>query len=146
MNRINNPKVVYGGHLSLVRSNAGFVPSFVRFLLVPNQDCPIPIFFLYEDKLVLPPMDGRRFVKCRKKSEPPDDPIPPFSPTILAIPLNDVSIGESKGSALKALLFAGGHKGENRCPGIRDKLSYGNVVCMKNFHSDFGKRETESKF
>jgi len=31
-------------------------------------------------------------------------------PTILAIPLNDVSIGESKGGALKALEFAGNPK------------------------------------
>jgi len=146
MNGINNPKVVYGSHLPLVRSGVGFVPSFVRSSLVPNRDCPIPIFFLYEDKPVLPPLDGRRFVKCRKKFEPPDDPVPPFSPTILAIPLNDVSICERKGSALKVLEFAGGRKGENRCPGIRDKLSYGNVICTKNFHSDFGKRKKESKF
>jgi len=91
-------------------------------------------------------MDGRRFVKRKKKSGPPDDPVPPFSPIILAIPLNDMSIGERKGSALKVLEFAGGRKGENRCPGVRNKLSYGNVVCTKNFHSNFGKRKTESKF
>ena len=87
-------------YLPLVWSGAGFVPSFVRSPLVLNRDCPISIFFLYEDEPVFPPVDGRRFVKCRKKSGPPYDLVPPFCPIILAILLNDVSIGERKGLSL----------------------------------------------
>ena len=100
MNGINDPKVVDGSHLRLVRSAAGFVPSFVRPPLIPNRDCPIPIFLLHTNKPILPPVDGGRFVERRKESGPPDDPIPPFPPTVLAVPLDDVSISESKGSAL----------------------------------------------
>jgi len=110
MNRVNNSKVVYGGHLPLVRSGAGFVPSVVRPRFVPNPDRPVPILFLHVDEPVLPPVDGSRFVKCGKKSGPSDDPVPPFTPAILAIQLNNMSVGESKGGTLKALKFADGHE------------------------------------
>jgi len=90
-------------------------------------------------------MDGRRFVKRRKNPGHPMIRYHPF-PHNLAIPLNDMSIGERKDSVLKALEFAGGRKGENRRPGVRDKLRHGNAICTKNFHSNFRKRETDSKF
>jgi len=100
VNGINNPKVIDGSHLPLVRSGAGFVSGLVGPPLVPDWNGPIPLFFLHEDKPILPPMDGRRLVESRKKPRTSDDPVPPPSPTILAVPLDDVGIGEGERSAL----------------------------------------------
>ena len=83
VNGINNPKVVDGGHLPLIKSGAGFVPGLVGPPLIPDWNGPIPLFFLHEDKPILPPMDGRRLVESRKKPRTSDDLIPSLSPQFL---------------------------------------------------------------
>jgi len=100
VNEINNTKVVDGSHLPLVRSGARFIPGPIWPPLVPDWNGPILVFFLYEDKLILPSMDGRRLVKSRKKPRTFDDPIPPLFPAILAVPLDDMGISEGERSAL----------------------------------------------
>jgi len=100
MDGVNNPKVVDGCHFPLARSGAGLVPGGVRPPPIPNRDGPFPVFFLHKDEPILPSMDGRRFVERKKKPGAPDDPVPPFSPAALAVPLNDMGIGESKRRAL----------------------------------------------
>ena len=99
VNGINNLKVVDRSHLPLVRSGAGFVPGLVWAPLVPDWNGPISVFFLHEDKPILPSMDRRRLVESRKKPRTSDDPVPPPSPAILAVPLDDVGIGEGERSA-----------------------------------------------
>ena len=100
MNRINKPKVVNGSHLPLVRSGAGFVPSLVWPPLVPDWNGPILMFFLHEDKPILPSMDERRLVESRKKPRTSNNPIPPLSPANLVFLLDDMGISEGERSAL----------------------------------------------
>ena len=143
INRINNPEIVDGGHLPFIRSHAGFVLGFVRTLPIWNWNYPIPIFLLNKDKPIFPPVNGQGFVKCGKQSRTPDDPIPAFPPTNLAISLDDVGVRKGEGSTLKALEFACGYEQKNGRPSIRDKLSYGCIVYAKDLHDNFGKRNRE---
>ena len=94
MNGIHNRKMVDGGHLAFIQSCARFIPSFVRSPLVPNWNCPIPIFLLNKDKPVLPPVNRRGFVKYGEKFGMPDDPIQSIPPAALAISLNDMGVGK----------------------------------------------------
>jgi len=90
-------------------------------------------------------VDGSGFVKCGQKPGPFDDSVPPF-PASLAVPLDDMGTGESKGGALKALKFASGSEREDGGPSIRDKLGYCNIVCAENVHNNFRKWKAKSEF
>jgi len=42
--------------------------------------------------------------------------------------------------------FAGSREGKYRHPGVRNKLGYGNLVGMKDFHDDLREGETKTQF
>ena len=77
---------------------------------------------------------------------PSEDSIPPFTPASLAVPLDEMCIGESKGGALKALKLACSSEREDGGPRIRDKLGYCYVICAENVHNDSRKWEAKSEF